>query len=182
MKKAAFVFCLLVASAFASESFWQSLTPEQRARAGLENLTPEQQAALDALAERYVSQQTDHAVTHAREKAIAEVRAVAKAEAKAEVKAELEAEKKANLGLAPKPAAADTETIHARIAGNFRGWGPGTTFRLDNGQVWVADSSAETRFFGLRENAEVEIRPAPFGTWKLYLVSEGLWVRVKRVQ
>lgn len=178
MKKAAFVFCVLFASAFARESFWQSLTPEQRAKAGLENLTPEQQAALDTLAERYVSQESEHAVDHARQKAIAE----AKATAKAEAKAELEAEKKASVGLAPKPAATEADAIRSRIAGTFRGWGPNTTFRLENGQVWAADRNSESRFFGARENVEVEIRPAAFGTWKLFLMPDGLWVRVKRVQ
>ncbi|MBI2512646.1 MAG: hypothetical protein HYV96_11755 [Opitutae bacterium] len=182
MKKAAVVFCVLVAGAFARESFWQSLTPEQRAKAGLENLTSEQQAALDALAERYVSQESEHAVHHAREKAIAEVKATAKAEAKAEVKAEFEAEKKASIGLAAKPAAGDAETIRSRIAGTFREWGPNTSFRLENGQVWTADRNSESRFFGARENVEVEIRPASFGTWKLFLMPEGLWVRVKRVE
>lgn len=178
MKKAALVFCVLVASVFARESFWQSLTPEQRAKAGLDSLTPEQQAALDALAERYASDQSEHAVHSAREKAIAEV----KATAKAEVKAELEAEKRASVGLAPKVAVVDPEAVRSRIVGTFRAWGPNTTFRLENGQVWVADRGSESRFFGARENVEVEIRPASFGTWKLFLLSDGLWIRVKRVQ
>lgn len=182
MKKAAVVFCVLVASAVARESFWQSLTPEQRAKAGLENLTDEQRAALDALAANYVTQETDHAVTYARQKAIAEVKAVAKEEAKAEVKAEIEAEKKASVGLAAKSSAPAADVIRSRIAGAFRAWGPNTTFRLENGQVWIAERNAESRFFGARENAEVEIRPSSFGTWKLTLLPDGLWVRVKRVQ
>jgi len=182
MKQALVVFCVLVASAAARESFWQSLTPEQRARAGVEQLTAEQQAVLDALAERYAATQSEHAVTSARQKAIAEVKAVAKAEAKAEVKAELEAEKKASVGLAPKPGAPEADVIRSRLAATFRGWGPNTSFRLENGQVWVADRYAESRYFPPRENAEVEIRPATFGTWKLYLLPDGLWVRVKRVQ
>ncbi|HLP26047.1 MAG TPA: hypothetical protein VK477_10235 [Acidobacteriota bacterium] len=178
MKKAVVVFCVLVASAVARESFWRSLTPEQRAKAGLENLTEEQRAALDALAAEYVTQETDHVVTYARQKAIAEVKEVAKAEAKAEI----EAEKKASVGLAPKPSATEADAIRSRIADTFRAWGPNTTFRLENGQVWVAERNAESRFFGARENAEVELRPSSFGTWKLFLLPEGLWVRVKRVQ
>lgn len=182
MKKAVLVFCVLVASAFARESFWRSLTPEQRAKAGLENLSEEQRAALDVLAAEYVTQETDHAVAYARQKAIAEVKEVAKAEAKAQAKAEIEAENKARVGLAPKPSATEADAIRSRIAGTFRAWGPNTTFRLENGQVWVAERNAESRFFGARENAEVEIRPSSFGTWKLFLLPEGLWVRVKRVQ
>lgn len=178
MRKAAVVCCVLVASAFARESFWQSLTPEQRARAGLENLSEEQRAALDVLAERYVETQTDRVVHYAREKAIAE----AKEEAKAEAKAQLAAEQKANVGLAPKPAAPEADVIRSRLVGKFRGWGPGTSFQLENGQLWTADRHAESRYFPARENVEVEIRPASFGTWKLFLLPEGLWVRVKRVQ
>lgn len=178
MKKAAVVFCVLVASAFARESFWQSLTPEQRAKAGVENLNEEQRAALDALAERYVEAQTEHAVNYARQKAIAEV----KEEAKVEAKAAVEAEQKASVGLASKSGAPETEAIRSRIAGTFRGWEPNARFRLENGQVWVADRNAESRFFAARENVEVEIRPASFGTWKLFLMPDGLWVRVKRVQ
>jgi hypothetical protein len=178
MKKAAFVFCVLVASAMARERFWQSLTPEQRAKAGVETLTEEQRAALNALADNFVIQETDRAVTDARQKAIAEV----KEEAKAEAKAAVEAEKKASVGLAPKPGSPETEAIRSRIAGSFRGWGPNTTFKLENGQVWMAERNADTRSFGARENVEVEIRPASFGTWKLFLMPDGLWVRVKRVQ
>jgi hypothetical protein len=178
MKKASVVFCVLVASAFARESFWQSLTPEQRAKAGLETLSEEQRAALDVLAEGYVEARSEHAVHYARAKAIAEV----KAEAKAEAKAELAAEQKASVGLTPKPSAAETETIRSRVVGTFREWGPNFTFRLENGQVWMAERNAESRFFGARENAEVEIRPASLGTWKLFLLPEGLWVRVRRVE
>jgi hypothetical protein len=178
MKKAALVFCVLVASAVARERFWQSLTPEQRAKAGVATLTEEQRAALNALADNFVIQETDHAVTYAREKAIAEV----KAEAKAEAKAAVEAEKKANVGLAPKAGSPQLETIRSRIVGTFRAWGPNATFRLENGQVWVAERNTESRFFGARENAEVEIRPASLGTWKLFLIPDGLWVRVRRAQ
>jgi hypothetical protein len=37
----------------AETGFWGQLTPEERRAAGVEQLTPEQQAALDALAGRY---------------------------------------------------------------------------------------------------------------------------------
>lgn len=178
MKKAVVVFCVLVASAFARESFWQSLTPEQRAKAGLENLSPDQRAALDKLAESFVETWSRHVVHDVREKAIAEV----KAEAKAEAKAELAAEQKSRVGLAPKPTAPEADVIRSRLVGKFRGWGPSTSFQLENGQLWTADRHAESRYFPPRENVEVEIRPASFGTWKLFLLPEGLWVRVKRIQ
>jgi hypothetical protein len=181
MKLRLFVICALAAvSARASvtEKFFEHLTPEERRAAGIADLTPEQQAALSVLADRWVSAKAEPAINAARQKAVAEVRAVAKAEAKAE----FEAEKKSRAGLAEKSSAPEVDVIRSRIAGTFRQWGPNTRFRLDNGQVWVADRSSESRFFGTLENPEVEIRPAPFGTWKLTLVSEGLWLRVKRIE
>lgn len=169
MRKFAALFCLLAATAFAEEKFWESLTPEQRAVAGLENLTEPQRAALNELARRYVGGQTEHQVARATEKAVAEVRAQVKAE---------EAKK---VGFEAK--AAPAEGFRTRIAGPFRGWGKGTIFRLENGQSWAVDSgTVEARTFTLRESPEVELKPAGFGTWKLYLLPEGLWVRVKRVQ
>lgn len=180
MKKAVVLFCVLVASVWAKDSFWDRLTPEQRAKAGLENLTPEQRAALDVLADDYASRESTHAVVKAREQAIAETKAVAKAEAKAAAKAEMEAEKKARVGLQEKPDA--NEVIRAKLIGTFRAWGPGAVFALENGQIWIADKGTEERFFGRRDNVEVEIRPSTFGTWKLFLQPEGLWIRVKRIK
>lgn len=166
--------CVLVIGCFfaavgvmAKDGFWAALTPEQRAAAGIEHLTPAQRAALDALAERFVEAQTIHEVTAARERT------------RAEVKATLEAEKKARIGFEPGPT--DLDAIRTRIMGEFRGWEKGTVFRLENGQIWaVADN--EIRAFALRRDPDVEIRPAAFGTWKLHLLPEGLWVRVKRVK
>lgn len=181
MKKAVVLFCVLVVSVCAKESFWDRLTPEQRAKAGLENLTPEQRAALDALAADYVASESGHAVTVAREKAIAETKAVAQAEAKAEAKAEIEREKKARVGLEEKRSPA-ADTIRAKLIGTFRAWGPGAVFPLENGQIWMAEKNSEERFFGRRDNVEVEIRPSSFNTWKLYLLPDGLWIRVKRIK
>lgn len=113
--------------------------------------------------------QAEHQVARAREKAVAEVRAQVKAE---------EAKK---VGFEAK--AAPAEGFRTRIVGPFRGWSKGTVFPLENGQSWAVDGgSVEARHFTLRESPEVELKPAGFGSWKLYLLPEGLWVRVKRVQ
>ena len=154
-------------SASVTEKFYEHLTPEQRRAAGIENLTEEQRAALSALADQWVQAKAEPAISAARAKAVAEVREEAKAE------------KKKKLGFSDTPTADDV--IRSRISGPFRGWGKGTLFRLENGQSWVVEDS-DSRFFPKRDGAEVEIRPAAFGTWKLYLLPEGLWVRVKRVQ
>ena len=102
----------------------------------------------------------------------------ARAETAAAVRAQAQAEEKKALGFAKKAAADDA--IRTRIAGAFRGWGKGTVFQLENGQSWVVEDS-EARYFPKRDNPEVELKPSTFGSWKLYLLPEGLWVRVKRV-
>jgi hypothetical protein len=164
-------FALAVsAPASPASRFYDQLTPEQRRAAGVESLTEEQRAALSVLADRWVEAKAEPAISAARAEAAAQVRAEAKEEAR----------KRAGFA-PPEPAAADV--IRTRVAGTFRGWGKGTIFRLENGQTWaVSDNSAEPRYFPPREKPEVEIRPAIMGTWKFYIMPDGLWVRVKRIQ
>lgn len=167
---ALWVLAAATAGASVTEKFYEQLTPEERRAAGVADLTPEQQAALSALADRWVEAKTEPAVAAARQKAAAEVRA------------KVEAERKASAGLAPKADAPENEIIRTRIAGTFKQWGPGTRFELENGQVWVADRHSDGRYFGPMDRPEVELRPASFGFWKLYLMPDGLWIRVKRIQ
>lgn len=147
--------------------FYGSLTPAQRRAAGIADLTPEQQAALGVLADEWVAAKAEPAIVAARVRAAAEVRA------------QVAEEEKRQLGFDRTPAP-DT-VVRSRLVGPFRGWGKGTVFRLENGQSWaVADN--DLRAFPRRDNPEVEIRPGGFGTWKLAVLPEGLWVRVKRVE
>lgn len=159
----------LSAAGSVTEKFYEHLTPAERQAAGIASLTVEQQAALSVLADRWAEAKAEPAIIAARQKAAAEVRA------------SIAAEKKASAGFAR----ADTtpfQAIRTRIVGPFKEWGPGTRFTLENGQVWVAERGAESRFFGPLDQPEVEVRPGGFGTWKLELLSRGLWVRVTRVQ
>ena len=103
MKRLLGLFCLLAVTAWAdTPSFWSQLTPEERKAAGVDQLTPEQQAALDQLAQRYTHEgvkkevevvkaqaqaETAEAVKKARDEAIAEKAAAIK-QAKEEAKAE----------------------------------------------------------------------------------------------
>jgi hypothetical protein len=163
-----FVLALGVsAPASVTGNFYGNLTPAQRSAAGIADLTPEQQAALSALADRWAAEKAEPAV------------AAASARAAAEVRAKVAEEERRQLGL-ERPPPADT-VIRSRLAGPFRGWGKGTVFRLENGQSWVVTDN-DLRAFPRRDNPEVEIRPGGFGTWKLAILPEGLWVRVKRVE
>lgn len=174
--------CLaLTGAAPAADKFWQQLTPTERAAAGLDQLTPAQQAALDQLADRYAKEGARHAVEAVQAEAkVAVVVAVkqAREEAKAEVKAEVRKQKIENAGLAARD---DDEIIRTRISGDFRGWTGHTTFPLENGQVWQ-QTDKENRFFPRMTGPEVELVPSKWAGWKMTIVQEGLWVKVKRVK
>lgn len=158
----AVLFLLGGGRALAADSFWSQLTPEERADAGLAGLTPVQQAALDRLAARFAEQ----GARQAREEATAEVAAQAREEARSRI------------GLTPPE---NEQIIRSRIKGQFKGWTRHQLFLLENGQRWkVVDN--ESRWFPTMTDPEVEIEPGILGSWKLRLVSEGLWVRVRRVE
>lgn len=168
----AVLFAVLVLPVLAAEDFWQHLTPDERKAAGYDQLSAEQRTLIDRLARRFAEVKATQAIPVITEKAREEGRAEARAAA-------LE-QKKANLGLAPREDD-ETEVIRTRISGEFRGWTGRTRFTLANDQVWQQDQS-ESRFFPLMMDPEVEIRPSRLGGWKMTLLKEGLWIRVKRVR
>lgn len=147
---------------WAQDGFWQQLTPDERAAAGLAQLTPEQQSALDRLAARFAQE----GARRVRE------------EAKAEALAKAREETHARVGLS---APEEEQVIRSRIKGPFKGWVHNQLFTLENGQRWkVVDK--ESRWFPTTNDPEVQIEPGLLGSWKLRIVSEGLWVRVRRVE
>lgn len=197
MKRLMALFCVLAVTAWADvPGFWSQLTPDERKAAGIDQLTPEQQAALDQLAQRYTHEgarkeveavkaqaqaETTEAVKKAREEAKAERSEAikqAKEEAKAEAKAAARKSKLANAGLAARD---DDEVIKTRILGKFTGWDGHTIFRLENGQVWQ-QSGPDLKYFPNLVDPEVELIPSSWAGWKLRIVSEGLWCKVRRVR
>jgi hypothetical protein len=191
MKKINLAWLLLamsMATAGAAEAgFWRQLTPEERRAAGVEQLTPEQQAALDALAARYARegarQVREQVKQEVREEARAEARAQVTPEVREEVRRELNAGEKAHeearLGL---PAEDKDAVVTSRILGRFNGWSGDTVFQLENGQTWVQANGSDSLWLPTMENPEVEIRSAKLGGWKLYLKDKGFWLRVRRVK
>jgi predicted Zn-dependent peptidase len=179
------LLCTIIVRAEDTSGFWKQLTPEERKAAGLENLTPEQQAALDRAAARFAKEGARQAVETVQAQAKTETAAVvqkvreeAKAEGKAEAKAEAREQRKKDAGLTVRTG---DEAIRTRIAGDFRGWDGKTIFKLENGQRWQ-QVDKEERFFPKQVSPEVEIAPSKMGGWKMMLVKEGLWVRVKRLE
>jgi hypothetical protein len=169
---AAALLAVLVLPVFAAEDFWQHLTPDERKAAGFDQLSSEQRAVIDRLARRFAEKQADQAIPV--------ITAKAREEGRAEARAAALEQKKATIGLAPREDD-ETEVIRTRISGDFRGWTGRTRFTLANDQVWQQDQS-ESRFFPHMVDPEVEIRPSRLGGWKMTLLKEGLWIRVKRVR
>lgn len=157
--------------ALAAEGFWSQLTPAERAAAGLDQLTPEQRATLDQLAGRYATEGARQAAT------VAVVQA--REEAKADLEKEIQKRDEARAGrtmdkLVPT-------AVRSRIAGQFKGWGGKTLFRLENGQVWVQADPSDSYWVPSQDGPEVEIRQAGMGGWKLFVLPNERWVRVRRV-
>ena len=166
------LFMAFVGQVTAATEFWQQLTPEEKVAAGLEQLTPAQQAALDTFVARFAKEGARNAVEAAKEKG--------KEEGRAEVRAVVAEKKKASIGLAPREDD-ETEVVRTHIVGEFRGWEGRSKFTFENGQVWQ-QADSEKRFFPKMTDPEVEIRPSRFGGWKMTLVSSGLWIRVNRIR
>jgi hypothetical protein len=75
----------------------------------------------------------------------------------------------------------DQEAIESTLVGTTSGWGPGTTFRLANGQVWrVADDSSASH--AAKTDPKVKITRNFLGT--LFLEIEGInqAPRVRRLE
>lgn len=172
----------------AAESFVQQLTPEERRAAGLDTLTPTQQAALDALADRFakegarvtedrVREETKVEVAKVREESKAEV-AKAREETRTTVEKEVKQRETAQAG---RPVKIEAQVVASRIKGTFRGWNGRTLFALENGQQWVQTDPEDTYWAPVQQSPEVEVRPSGFGGWKLQVMPNGHWVRVKRV-
>jgi hypothetical protein len=170
--RAAALLVVLGLPLLAADDFWRHLTPDERKAAGFDQLNDEQRAVIERLARRFAERQANQTIPAVAEKAREEGRAEARAAA-------LE-QKKATIGLAPREDD-ETEVIRTRISGEFRGWTGRTRFTLANEQVWQQDQT-ENRFFPLIMDPEVEIRPSRLGGWKMTLLKEGLWIRVKRVR
>ena len=169
--------CFAVAG-FAADSFLRQLTPAERTAAGLDQLTPEQQAALDQLAARYATEGSRVEVAKVREETKAEVAKV-REETKAVVEHAVKKHDEAKFGFFGQPG--HDESIKSKLTGTFKGWTGRTLFRLENGQQWVQADTSDYYSVADQPGPEVEIVQSGLGGWKLYLKSNGRWVRVKRV-
>ena len=74
------------------------------------------------------------------------------------------------------------EPIVSRIGGDFRGFGKGKTYTLDNGQVW--EQTDDTLLPGIRlTNPDVRIKPGMVGNvWYMAVSHYNTRAQVKRVK
>jgi hypothetical protein len=157
--RASLVLALLLAcgGAFAQQAaIEQQMTPDQFKAAGLDKLSPQELANLNAWLNQAVEAET------------------AKATSRAKSKFEDE-----NRGFWHFNS---DEPIVAHIVGEFRGFGAGKTYTLDNGQVWRQIDDAS--LVGVRKtDPAVRLTPSIIGNaWYLGLDGYGTRTKVQRVK
>lgn len=166
------IHCILLAALLALPSLalaqqappiQQAMSQDEFKAAGLDKLSAEELARLNAWLDRRMEQETTAAVAAATEQA--------REEGRQEV-----VEK--NRGFFHF---GSDEPIVAAIDGEFNGFGKGKRYRLDNGQVWEqTDSSTLT---GVRRtNPGVRIRPGIMGVWYLRIDGYNTQAKVQRIE
>ncbi len=163
----------------------REMSPEERARTGVDRLSAEQRAALDAwLQQRFAAESVatppasapTAASTSMPATAVAPAATVAPAASAAAARSALS--DASQIGFSHYTGA--REEFSARIVGSFRGWTGRTLFRLDNGQVWQQSESAS---YAIElDDPEVRLRPKAMGSWMLVLKHNNRGVRVRRVE
>lgn len=171
----------LAASARADDSFTQSLSPADFKAAGLDKLTPEQLAKLDALvrgekagAVAKATEETTQVVTaKVTEVVTAKVTEAVTAKVAETVREQVKAEdetaarkKAASAGFLDrfkvvlKPGTEiEYSTLDAQLVPGFRGWEKDAILTLTNGQRWVVTDDG--RFWAPRSATPVHVRIVP---------------------
>lgn len=141
----------------------QAMSAEEFRAAGLEKLSADELARLNAWLDRRVQQQASVAVAAAVEQA--------REEGRKEV-----VEK--NRGFFHF---GSEEPIEASLAGEFTGFGSRKRYTLDNGQVW--EQTDATSMAGVRKaNPRVRIKPGALGVWWLRVDGYNTQAKVQRVE
>ena len=178
MKKLLFIAFLVSihVSANAAEGFStleERMSGKEFMETGLNKLTDEELAALNAWVRRHSVATLDNA--SARPAAAAAAGAGASLDTSTDSRGFENEAKLKNDG--------DYDNvIHANIVGAFTGWtGNDTEFRLDNGMVW---KQVEGDTFNVKatQNAAVTIKKSVMGAWRLSMVGYNNTVRVKRIK
>ena len=73
------------------------------------------------------------------------------------------------------------EDISSNIIGDFKGFGGGTILKLENGQIWQV-TGGELSGIKAMSNPKVSIRPGLMGGWRLQVEGYNSIAKVKRIQ
>lgn len=157
---------LLLAPAFAAQAqrvvegdLQQQMSAAEFKAAGLDKLSADELAALNAWLQGKVREATTSAVEQAREEGRQEV--IVK-----------------NRGFFDF---GSREPIEAALAGEFNGFGKGRQYTLDNGQVW--EQTDDARVSGVRRQAPgVKITPGLMGVWYLQIDGVNTRAKVRRIK
>ena len=156
--RASLALALLLAcgGAFAQSAIERQMSPEQFKSAGLDKLSPQELANLNAWLNQTLETETAKASTNAKKKFEEENRGFFHFNS--------------------------DEPIVAHIVGEFRGFSGGKTYTLDNGQVWRQIDEAS--LVGVRKtNPAVRLTPSIIGNaWYLGLDGYGTRAKVQRVK
>lgn len=149
-------FALSPLTALARDPIERDMTPEEFKAAGLDKLSAEELARLNVWLGRKIDTATDEAAALAKDKVEQENRGFF------------------HFG--------SDEPIVGRIVGEFRGFGRGRNYTLDNGQVWRQIDEASLA--GVRIDApEVKINPSLMGNaWYLSVKGYNTRAKVERVK
>lgn len=141
----------LAGVALAQQTIEQQMTPEQLRATGLERLSPQELANLNAWLQGKLQVETAKAAEEARAETANDRR-----------------------GLFERTS---SEPVVATLDGEFKGFGRGRSYTLDNGQVWQQVDDASL-IIDAKSNPKVKITPGIIGqSW--YLSIEGYNTRAK---
>ena len=169
----------------ADGDFTKSLTPSERAEAGLAKLTPVELAKLVAVVEHYKRGEVAVVQNQAATKiAVAEAKVK---EAESKVASSTEDKSKPSwlralitlkqTGENPK----ESDAFTSRIDGKFSGWSGRTFFKLANGQVWQQQGGGD--YVGSKmDSPAVKIYPGAIGSFWMEVEDVNPRVRVKLVK
>ncbi len=137
----------------------QQMSADEFKAAGLDKLSAQELAALNAWLQHKVVQETTKAVE------------VAKEEGRKEVKEK-------NRGFFDF---GSTEAIESSLVGEFNGFSEGRKYTLENGQVWEQVEPASLA--GVRKtNPKVSIKPGLFNNWFMRIDGYNTTAKVRRVK
>jgi hypothetical protein len=160
-----FAFPLVASEGFSTLE--EQMTGKEFTGAGLDKLTPDELAALNAWIRK-------------RSLATIDVPASATAAA-ATTSSATESTDGDQRGFRSEKDEEDRSPITSRIVGTFSGWDGQTVFKLENGMIW---EQADKDKFYIREveNPVAVIEPGIFGTWRLHIEGYNSKCRVERIQ